>query len=84
MEAPGYQDTRLSPPGPGPWLTWKYWFSCTRLSLDRILLMVIRLLLIPPKPEEGQRVTAKALDASLGALSEPTLDWNGDREPRTG
>lgn len=33
-----------------PILTWKYWFSCTRLSLDRILLMVIRLLLIPPKP----------------------------------
>ena len=31
-------------------LTWKYWFSCTRLSLDRILLMVMRLLLIPPRP----------------------------------
>lgn len=36
--------------GPCPARTWKYWFSCTRLSLDRILLMVIRLLLIPPKP----------------------------------
>lgn len=33
-----------------PALTWKYWFSCTRLSLDKILLMVMRLLLIPPKP----------------------------------
>lgn len=33
-------------------LTWKYRFSCTRLSLDRILLMVILLLLIPPRPVE--------------------------------
>lgn len=40
----------VPPTGPCPALTWKYWFSCTRLSLDRILLMVIRLLLIPPKP----------------------------------
>lgn len=38
------------PTSPGPALTWKYWFSCTRLSLDRILLMVMRLLLIPPRP----------------------------------
>lgn len=50
----GVTGAQTHPPRGAPCsaLTWKYWFSCTRLSLDRILLMVIRLLLIPPKPVE--------------------------------
>lgn len=80
----------LLPPRRPGLLTWKYWFSCTRLSLDRILLMVIRLLLIPPRPAgvRGQGMVYVQPGAPLcqdsrllGCLSGRGR-WSRDRQER--